>query len=77
MELTKELMLKIMEEKVEKSKQAYFTTKNLLGYAYKEGDKKKISMWKKMEKEAWQKFLIESQFVFSVKLDLGLIKKEE
>jgi hypothetical protein len=70
-----EEMLKIMDERVEKSKQSWFVNKKLFDKAWSKGDKKQIAMYKKMEKEAFQKFLIESQFVFSVKVDLGLIQK--
>jgi hypothetical protein len=72
-----EEILKIMDEKVEKTKQSWFTTKSNLGYAYQKGNKKEISFWKKLEKESFQKFLTESQFVFNIKFNLGLIKKEE
>jgi hypothetical protein len=72
-----EQMLKMMDEKVEKAKQSWFVTKSLLDYATKREDKKAMTTWKKFEKRDFQKYNDLAQFVFEVKVDLGLIKKEE
>jgi hypothetical protein len=65
-------ILEVLNELEEKAKDSYLVTRRLLQYSIEDGDKKRIRIYKKLEKEAGWKWLHASSFILQTKKGLGL-----